>query len=150
MKYLQHVLTYLGLLISCVQLPAASAIEPGYSTLRNSPLDVEAPAAPMKKTLDIDGILPRQFVQQPPLIPHSIRGYQVDKDVNTCLACHSWKNARKWGATRVSVSHFYDRKGNQLADVSPDRYFCQQCHVTQDNAKPLVGNDFKPVQSLAR
>ena len=28
--------------------------------------------------------------------------------------------------------------------MSPRRYFCNQCHVPQSDAKPLVGNTFKP------
>jgi cytochrome c-type protein NapB len=39
----------------------------------------------------------------------------------------------------VSVSHYMDRDGNFLAEISPRRYFCEQCHVPQVDAKPLVG-----------
>ncbi|EEZ41609.1 putative periplasmic nitrate reductase,cytochrome c-type protein [Photobacterium damselae subsp. damselae CIP 102761] len=35
-----------------------------------------------------------------------------------------------------------------MSDVSPSRYFCQQCHVPQVDAKPLVGNQFKRVEAL--
>jgi cytochrome c-type protein NapB len=34
--------------------------------------------------------LPRDFVQQPPLIPHTIKGYTVTKNFNKCLDCHAW------------------------------------------------------------
>jgi cytochrome c-type protein NapB len=30
-----------------------------------------------------------------------------------------------------------------LAQVSTRRYFCMQCHVAQEPAKPLVGNSFQ-------
>ena len=33
--------------------------------------------------------LPRDFVQQPPLIPHTIKGYTVTKNFNKCLDCHA-------------------------------------------------------------
>ena len=38
--------------------------------------------------------------------------------------------------------------GNFLADISPRRYFCNQCHVAQLNSKPLVGNDFVDMDEL--
>jgi cytochrome c-type protein NapB len=91
----------------------------------------------------------RNYVQQPPLIPHSIKGYRVNLKSNKCMSCHSWKNYKASGATKISQTHFADRDGNALAEVSSRRYFCQQCHVPQANAKPLVGNDFKPLSAVS-
>ena len=88
--------------------------------------------------------LPRDFVQQPPLIPHTIKGYTVTKNFNKCLDCHAWARAKETGATKISVTHFKTREGEELSSVSPRRYFCNQCHVPQSDAKPLVGNSFKP------
>ena len=88
------------------------------------------------------------FVYQPPLIPHSIRNYEVSLNANKCLACHSWKNAKDAGATKISVTHYVNREDAVLADMSPRRYFCLQCHVPQTNATPLVENEFKAVDSL--
>ena len=88
--------------------------------------------------------LPRDFVQQPPLIPHTIKGYTVTKNFNKCLDCHAWSRAKETGATKISVTHFKTREGEELSSVSPRRYFCNQCHVPQSDAKPLVGNTFKP------
>jgi cytochrome c-type protein NapB len=48
----------------------------------------------------------------------------------------------------VSVTHFMDREGNFLADVSPRRYYCEQCHVVQTDAPALVGNDFQDIRQL--
>lgn len=90
----------------------------------------------------------RDYVLQPPLIPHQIRGYRIDKNSNRCLSCHSWKNYKQTGATKISITHFETRDSHQLADVSPRRYFCTQCHVTQADAKPLVKNRFKSVDTL--
>ena len=90
----------------------------------------------------------RNYIQQPPVIPHTIRAYQVNLNANKCLSCHSFKNAGASGATKISVTHFQSRDGTWLADVSPRRYFCLQCHVTQANAKPLVENTFQPVDSF--
>ncbi len=99
---------------------------------------------PREQTLDSD------YIYQPPLIPHNIRGYEVTLNANKCLACHSWKNAKEMGATKISVTHFVNREDAVLADVSPRRYFCLQCHVPQANAKPLVENDFERVDSLRK
>jgi cytochrome c-type protein NapB len=41
-----------------------------------------------------------------------------------------------------------DRDGNFLAEVSPRRYFCVQCHVTQIDGKPLVGNTYEDVDKI--
>ncbi|WP_281646780.1 nitrate reductase cytochrome c-type subunit [Parendozoicomonas sp. Alg238-R29] len=146
-RTVKYLASTFALCLSCV-VSLTSAAPAGNTAIRNNDLNIEAPAVPLKKNIDEDGVMDREFVQQPPLIPHDIRGYQVDKNVNKCLACHSWKNAKKWGATRISVTHFYDRDGNQLADVAPGRYFCLQCHVPQADAKPLIDNQFKPVESL--
>lgn len=102
----------------------------------------------LKKNKKNTGLIDLNFVMQPPLIPHSIRGYRVDTHSNKCLSCHAWKNAKVNKATKISVTHFYTRDGEVLSDVSPRRYFCQQCHVAQADAKPLVGNSFSPVDAL--
>ena len=95
------------------------------------------------------GLIDSDYVYQPPLIPHSIRHYEVSLNANKCLACHSWKNAKEMGATKISVTHYVSpQQGQVLSDVSPSRYFCLQCHVPQADAKPLVENDFKRVNAL--
>jgi len=91
----------------------------------------------------------RDYVQQPPLIPHKIKGYRIDRNSNKCLSCHSWKHYREAGATKISQTHFEDRDKNVLANVSARRYFCTQCHVPQAGAKPLVENTFEPVKAIA-
>lgn len=88
--------------------------------------------------------LPRDFVQQPPLIPHTIEGYTITKNFNKCLDCHAWSRVKESGATKISITHFKGRDGLELSGVSPQRYFCNQCHVSQSDAAPLVGNTFKP------
>ncbi|HEY5715391.1 MAG TPA: nitrate reductase cytochrome c-type subunit [Psychromonas sp.] len=90
----------------------------------------------------------RNYVHQPPIIPHDVRGYKVTLNANKCLSCHSWKNAGAIGATKISPTHFVTRDGITLSDVSPRRYFCLQCHVPQADATPLVENTFQPVDSL--
>jgi cytochrome c-type protein NapB len=91
---------------------------------------------------------PRDFVQQPPLIPHTVQGYTITMNFNKCMDCHSWNRAKEAGATKVSLTHFKDRDGKEMSNVSPRRYFCLQCHVSQTEAQPLVPNTFKPVDAM--
>lgn len=88
------------------------------------------------------------YPEQPPVIPHTIRDYQVDKRSNRCLTCHSREEAVDAGAPMVSITHFMDRHKQVLAAVSPDRYFCTQCHVPQTDAKPLVENQFRTADEV--
>ncbi len=92
--------------------------------------------------------IPRDYLQQPPLIPHKIDGYQITMKHNKCLSCHSWKNYKESGATKISQTHFASRDGAILANVSARRYFCTQCHVPQTNAEPLIGNTFEALDAL--
>ena len=90
----------------------------------------------------------RDFVQQPPLIPHTIESYIVSKEFNKCMDCHAWSRAGEAKATKISITHFKSREGAEMSSVSPNRYFCNQCHVSQTDAKPLIGNTFKPGAGL--
>jgi cytochrome c-type protein NapB len=88
--------------------------------------------------------IPRNFEKQPPLIPHSIKGYNITQNFNKCMDCHSKERAEETGATKVAKSHYLDREDKKQANISPRRYFCMQCHVPQFDAKPLVANTYKP------
>ncbi|WP_042011012.1 nitrate reductase cytochrome c-type subunit [Aeromonas fluvialis] len=111
-------------------------------------LATEGVPAPLKNFRKDGDSYDRQYIHQPPLIPHDIRNYEVDNKVNKCLACHSFKNASAMKAPKISPTHFETRDGTTLGEVSPRRYFCLQCHVPQADAKPLVENTFKPVEAL--
>ncbi|MCK9283470.1 MAG: nitrate reductase cytochrome c-type subunit [Rhodocyclaceae bacterium] len=93
--------------------------------------------------------IPRDFVQQPPLIPHSVKGYAITKNFNKCMDCHSWTRYKETGATKVSITHFKTRDGQELDSISPRRYFCSQCHIPQSDAKPLVNNTFRRAEGLS-
>ncbi|PAU62791.1 cytochrome C [Pseudomonas sp. PIC25] len=90
----------------------------------------------------------RNYPEQPPTIPHAIRGYQVDINGNKCLACHSRAASVQAQAPMISITHYTDREGQTLAAVAPRRYFCTQCHVPQQDVKPLVENGFKNIDVL--
>ncbi len=89
-------------------------------------------------------LIPRNFQKQPPLIPHSVKGYNITQNFNKCMDCHSKERAEETGATLVAKSHYLDREDKKHANISPRRYFCMQCHVPQFDAKPLVENTYKP------
>ncbi|MBD8527465.1 nitrate reductase cytochrome c-type subunit [Pseudomarimonas arenosa] len=115
---------------------------------RGAPLATEPAAAPMATVENTDLKRARGWPEQPPTIPHAIDGYQVDKNSNRCLLCHTRANAAQFQAPMLSVTHFMDRDGQVLAQISARRYFCVQCHVVQTDAKPLVVNTFVDVDQL--
>jgi len=90
-----------------------------------------------------DTRLKRNYSYQPPIIPHRIDGYQVDKNFNKCLDCHAREKTDFSQAIPVSKTHYIDRSGKTLDHISTRRYFCKQCHVAQENVPPLVGNGFR-------
>ena len=111
-------------------------------------LDVTRKADPFKRVPKDRSPYISDYVYQPPLIPHNIRGYEISANANKCLSCHSFKKSRDSGATKISVTHYGTREGQVLSDVSPRRYFCLQCHVTQTDTGSLIENDFVRVDSL--
>ncbi|MBX9402620.1 nitrate reductase cytochrome c-type subunit [Lysobacter sp. BMK333-48F3] len=115
---------------------------------RGVPIGREAVPPPLARVENADLKRVRAYPMQPPTIPHTIDGYQVDKNSNRCMLCHARVNAATFQAPPVSVTHYMDRDDQFLAAVSPRRYFCNQCHVVQTDAKPLVGNAFEDVDSL--
>ncbi len=129
---------------------ATQAVSADVVSLRgHTDLDVDS-GTPDQKHYAKDGIpIERDYVQQPPLVPHKIEGYQVNLKSNKCLSCHSWKNYREAKATKISQTHFEDRDANVLANISARRYFCTQCHVPQVGAKPLVENTFQPITAIS-
>jgi len=115
---------------------------------RGVPLDSGSAPPPLASTENSDEKRHRAYPMQPPTIPHSIDNYQLDRNNNRCLMCHTRTNAPKFQAPMVSVTHYMDRDGNFLAAISPRRYFCTQCHVVQTDAKPLVGSRFEDIDTV--
>lgn len=145
----KSMLTAVGLVIALGGY-ASLAMSEHVQSLRGA-TDVEAESkVPEMKHYQKDGeVIVREYVQQPPLIPHKIEGYQINAKFNKCLSCHSWNNYKQSGATKISQTHFEDREKNVLANVSARRYFCTQCHVPQADAQPLVENTFQPIRAIS-
>ena len=103
----------------------------------------DVPAPPLARPVIDDKRLMRNYPEQPPIIPHSIENYQLTLKTNRCLDCHRRQFTEGSGAPMISVTHFMDRDGQVLADVTPRRYFCTACHVQQNDTQPLVPSTFK-------
>lgn len=138
-------------LISTLALTSIVSANNEIATLRGqTPIDTQKATNKIEKVVNSDIKQQRNYPMQPPLIPHKIRNYEVNLNTNKCMSCHSRHRTEDSQAPMVSVTHFMDRDGNFLAEISPRRYFCNQCHVTQDNAKPLVENTFVDMHTLMK
>jgi cytochrome c-type protein NapB len=128
-----------------VFIPGAGQID---AIRRGVPIDQEGHPPLLARVENTDLKRARAYPMQPPTIPHSIDGYQVDKNTNRCMLCHARANAATFQAPPVSVTHYMDRDDQFLAAISPRRYFCNQCHVVQTDAPVLVANQFRDVDSV--
>ena len=116
----------------------------GVESLRGSTaIDKMSIKPEYKKWQGKTDLIARDFEEQPPLIPHKSQSQKINLEQNKCLSCHGLDKYEEKEATKVSDTHYKDRDGNQLTNVSGERYFCTQCHVEQRDAKPLIENEFK-------
>jgi cytochrome c-type protein NapB len=134
---------------TAVALASTVVMAQTFSALRGStPLDQEGPADPMTPEQNTSVQEPRNYPEQPPLIPHSTENYEVTIHANKCLSCHARTRVRESQAPMISITHFSDRDGQFLASISPRRYFCTQCHVPQHNVRVPIENDFVDIDTL--
>ncbi|HEY7885916.1 MAG TPA: nitrate reductase cytochrome c-type subunit [Cellvibrionaceae bacterium] len=134
----------IALIASDVMLdaPAPDGLRPGGTLDTNAPApDIAAERSGIKRST-------RNWPEQPPVIPHSIRDYQVDKNFNQCLMCHSRSQSVTTGAPMVSITHYWNRDSQPLAAVSPRRYFCTQCHVPQHDINPAKISRFQGIDQV--
>jgi cytochrome c-type protein NapB len=143
-----------GLLLAAQALPCGAAdpvpaapAAPLLTDAARGPTPILATTQPprLANAVNDDQRLARNYDMQPPIIPHRVDGYQVDRNFNKCLDCHARARTEFSQAVPVSATHYIDRTGKVLPQVSTRRYFCPQCHVAQEPVKPLVGNGFKGV-----
>jgi cytochrome c-type protein NapB len=114
------------------------------------PLADEPRPPPLSNQENKDVRRNRAFAMQPPTIPHRIDGYQVDRNANRCVTCHARTRIEETKAIPIPATHYMDRDGTLRGDISPRRYFCTQCHVPQEEVKPLVDNHYQDFETLAR
>lgn len=96
-------------------------------------------------------VLPRAYPGAPPQIPHDIGEFlPITAESNMCIACHNqpdnWGKKREAGQpTPIPQSHYTDLRnapGKVTDHLMGSRHTCNQCHVPQHDAKPLVANTF--------
>ncbi|WP_419901715.1 nitrate reductase cytochrome c-type subunit [Kiloniella sp.] len=145
-RFLIHLTTAVGLIAF-----ANVALSDGEATLRQGEPITTEPAAPkMNKVENKDVKRVRNYPEQPPTIPHKVRSYEISTNANKCMSCHARTRTGESQAPMVSITHYMDRDNQVLATVSPRRYFCNQCHVTQVDAPPLVENEFTDVEQIIK
>ena len=143
-------------LLRGVAAPLLFCLATGAQAQQHDPLrpsatfEQEPRTAPLVNAENNDKKRVRSYAMQPPTIPHKTDNYQVDRFANKCMTCHARTRAGETQATPISITHYQDRDGNFLADVSPRRYFCDQCHVVQMQTEPPVKNRFRDVESMIR
>jgi cytochrome c-type protein NapB len=120
----------------------------GMDRMRGAAIDETTQPPPIVNPDNSDIKRARNYSMQPPVIPHKVEGYQIDKNANRCMFCHARTRTQESQAPMISVTHFQDRAGNHLAELSPRRYFCMQCHVPQAELAPLVENRFIDVDAM--
>jgi len=135
----------IGLTIAlAATVSSAYVVADSVTSLRGSTAITEASLAPLKaRVINDKENIDRTFEEQPPVIPHKTDKYSVNLRENKCLDCHSKDTAKEKDASAVSESHYETRDGKKLDNVSARRYFCEQCHVPQVDAPPLIENLFE-------
>ena len=130
-------------------LGSTVAMAQTFSKLRGpTPIDQATLAEPLTPEQNTPEHTPRNYPEQPPVIPHSIDGYQVDLNGNKCLSCHARSRTGESRAPMISITHFMDREAQVLAAVSPRRFFCTECHVPQHEVRAPVTNAFVDIDTL--
>ena len=78
--------TGLGLFVVLVGVQAAPFVD-----AMRGPTPITATTEPPRlgNQVNDDNRIARNYSYQPPIIPHRIDGYQVDKNFNKCLDCHA-------------------------------------------------------------
>jgi cytochrome c-type protein NapB len=113
-----------------------------------TPLAEEPQPPPLPREVNDDRRQSRNWPEQPPVIPHSVQGYQITLNANKCLTCHGRQFTAQSQAPMISVTHFMDRDLQVLAAVSGRRYFCTQCHVPQMQVEPIAESRFEDIDTL--
>ena len=146
-RALRHVLPLVYVLLCGL---AASQPSPPLVDAARGPVPVPDFTTPplLGNAVNDDQRRPRNYDMQPPTIPHRVDGYQIDKNFNKCLDCHARGKTELSQAIPVSATHYIDRAGKVLPQISTRRYFCMQCHVPQESTRPLVGNSFENLDAL--
>ena len=142
-----------GLVLGVVFIGCGSGIDDTQIGFRDTPVDEESSVvlqdfAYNAKPAGENQVIERSFENAPPMISHDVEGMMdITKDMNMCVTCHAPEYAKAMKATPVPASHLFDTfgKGKKVGkEIVASRYNCNLCHAPMTNAKPLIGNTFKP------
>lgn len=151
MKAVYALMALLAVALAAVAQTPAPAGAPFHDAARGPVPILDATKPPrLTNWVNDDDRKPRNYDMQPPVIPHRVDGYQVDRNFNKCLDCHARERTGFTRAVPVSPTHYIDRSGKVLPTISTRRYFCMQCHVAQEPVQPLVRNGFEGVEVPAQ
>jgi cytochrome c-type protein NapB len=129
-------------LVLVLALPGKAASADDLKSLRgDTPIPEESDAPDIYRQLTPEKF-ERSYKHQPPLITHKISRYDINLKVNECLRCHDKSTYKKEEAPMANKSHYIDDNGKEGDEIIKRRYFCIQCHVPQEDARPLVENTF--------
>ena len=134
--------------------PTASAAAPipdaSLGLSKTSVFDAPAPP-PFKPNGSAPGelpVLPRPYALAPPIIPHGIADFlPIAPTQNACVDCHAVKEKAPGMPTPIPASHYTDARnapGKPGETVVGARWVCTACHTPLTDARPLVGNAFRP------
>jgi cytochrome c-type protein NapB len=152
MKIRRILLVALTLFVTSVAAQTLQPATPIMADAMRGPVPIPESTHPplLRNAVNDDQRLKRNYDMQPPIIPHRVDGYQIDRNFNKCLDCHARAKTEFSGAIPVSATHYIDRSGKVLPQISTRRYFCMQCHVAQEPVAALVGNGFRGVDAPAK
>lgn len=115
---------------------------------KTSVFDTPAPGPTRPNTTDPGDrpVIPRDFPQQPPRIPHGIADFlPITASENACIDCHAVAEKEPGEPTPIPASHYEDLRnapGKRGDTVVGARYLCVSCHISPGDNPPPVGNSF--------
>ena len=131
-----------------VVLGSGASAQQLYGLRGPTPLPEWPQPPPLAREINNDQRQARNWPEQPPVIPHTIQSYQITLNANKCLTCHGRQFTAQSQAPMISITHFMDRDLQTLAAVSPRRYFCTQCHVSQMEVEPVIDSRFIDIDTV--
>ena len=108
------------ILMSSAAMPQSGLVD---ATRGPTPLTEEPRPPPMANQENTDVRRNRAFPMQPPTIPHRIDGYQVDRNANRCIGCHSRTRIEETKAIPIPATHYMDRDGTVRGSEGSPRPF---------------------------
>jgi len=113
-------------------------------SLRSAAISNTADAPQLARFIKDKENVDRTFKEQPPVVPHETEKYVINLQENECLDCHTRQPGKDEAkSVEISESHYIDRNGKKHPQPVAARHFCNQCHVPQIDAPPLVESSFR-------